>query len=261
VHIFVKRSVPWLRAFALALVASFVLAPSIAAWAAACGKANFSPKTYTVAEDDGQVLLTIVLVMDLPEDRTRSVSYQAQTGTAKSGSDFAPESGTLNFAPGGGSKTFDIGIVDNSTSEPIERFEVQLKPGPGSACVSLGPDATVTVVDDDPVPKPSPPRESDSPSAQPPSSSGGSSGSAGLNPATGGTSLADSLTPSPSPSQTSSAQAPPGAEAGDVAAPFSAGVGGRSTLAVAGIVLVALALGSAAAVFVRRRFLVTPPPS
>ncbi|MEX2555747.1 MAG: Calx-beta domain-containing protein [Actinomycetota bacterium] len=242
--------------FLAASVAALSLVPAGPAWA--CGKASFSPQSYTVGENDGSITLTIALVLNNPESRTRTIGYQTKTGTAKSGQDFFAKTGSVTFSPGDHSKTFTVNIKNDSTNEPTERFEVEVKPGPTNGCIEPGPDATVTIQDDDPKPKPSPTRDegSDPPPSDPePDPSTGSAPDPVV--AEPSVTASASPTPSPTPSTSASSTASPAVSA---SGSFGSG-GGLSAFALAGIALGAITIGSLAVAGVRRRFLVTQPPS
>ena len=244
--------------FLLTSVAALTLIPAIPAWA--CGAASFSPQNYTVGENDGHVTLTIALVRSNPsEQRTRTIGYQTKTGTAKSGSDFAATTGSVTFSPGDHTKSFTLTIKNDSTNEPTERFEVEVKPGPTNGCIEPGPDASVTIQDDDPKPKPSPTRDEGSdppPDSEPDPSTGSAPDPVDLETSDTGTTTP---TPTPSPTDAESSSSP---EPADASASGSFGDGeGLSGFALAGIAIGAITIGSFAVASVRRRFLVTQPPS
>jgi hypothetical protein len=245
--------------FLLASLGAFFLIPAVPAWA--CGKVNFAPQSYFVDENDGQVVLTIVLLRKYPESRTRTIGYQTKTGTAKSGTDFAPKSGSVTFSPEDTSKTIAIDIVDDSTKESAERFEVEAKPGASNNCVESGPDASVTIDDDEHIPKPTPSRDSedDPPPTSQPDATSGSAGP--FDPGVSDPSLPATETPTPTPSPTD-AESSPSPEPAGVSASGSFGEGGGlSAFALAGIAIGVIVIGSFAVAGVRRRFLATQTPS
>ncbi len=243
--------------FLLASLASFFILPAVPAWA--CGTASFSPGNYGVGENEGHVTLTLTLALNNPESRTRTIGYQTKTGTAKSGVDFAAETGSVTFSPGFHTKTFSISIKDDSTHEPAERFEVEVKPGPTNGCIEPGPDASVTIQDDDPKPKPSPTR--DEGSDPPPDSEPDPSTGAAPDPVVPESSDPGTPTPSTTPSPTD-VESSPSPEPADVAASGSFGDGGGlGAFALAGIAIGTIVIGSFAVAALRRRFLVTQTPS
>jgi hypothetical protein len=244
--------------FLLASLGAFFLIPAVPAWA--CGTVTFSPQNYAVGENDGHVTLTIALVLDNPESRSRTIPYNTKAGTAQAGGDFETKSGSVTFSPGDTAKTLAIDIVNDSTNESLERFEVVLKPGTSNQCIEAGSDALVTIQDDDPKPKPAPTRDEGS---DPPPSDSEPDPSTGSDPSqvVSDPSLPATETPTPTPSPTE-AESSPSPEPADVSASGSFGEGGGlSAFALAGIAIGAIAIGSFAVAGVRRRFLATQPPS
>ena len=60
-------------------------------------------------------------------DEVVSVSYSTEDGTAMAGSDYAPTSGRLRFEAGETVRTISVGVLDDDTVEPEERFTVRLR--------------------------------------------------------------------------------------------------------------------------------------
>jgi hypothetical protein len=77
------------------------------------GNAGTTNATYTVTLDQ---------VLPFPV----TVDYDANSGTATAGSDFAVTSGTLTFAPGDTSETFDVPINGDTTDETHEQFTASI---------------------------------------------------------------------------------------------------------------------------------------
>jgi hypothetical protein len=95
--------------------------------------------------------------------QTVTVQYEGQTGSsfpgATLGADFTLTAGTLSFAPGETKKTITVTIVNDTTAEADETFQVVLK-SPAPAGVTLvRATASVKIVDNDAggTPPPSPP--------------------------------------------------------------------------------------------------------
>lgn len=88
------------------------------------GIAQFSVSSITVIED--LPLLTVTVVRTGGSAGNLSVDYATANGTAIAGQDYTATSGTLNFANGETSKTFQIPILDDSTTELEETFTVGL---------------------------------------------------------------------------------------------------------------------------------------
>jgi Calx-beta domain/FG-GAP-like repeat len=77
-----------------------------------------------------------------------SVSYSSASGSAASGTDFAPVSGVLVWADGeAGAKTFNVPILSDAIIEPEEKFTVGLSAPTGGATLGAPSTHTVTIVD------------------------------------------------------------------------------------------------------------------
>ena len=250
------------------LCAGGVVVPAVPAFA--CQDAFFSPSSYTVDENDGAVVLTVRNPGGL--DRKRTVGYTTTAGTAKAGSDFVPESGTLAFSPTVQTHTIDIALINDGVNEGQQRFGVKLKAKDGSCIVELGPEAVVLIDDDDTKPEPTPTRDTDGDPPKPPSGgSGGSdgtsggSGSGGTTDGSGSSSSGDpsgdGLPPAPSLTPTDASPTAQATRTVYAAVPLRKG-GGLSGPAIFGLVLGLVFVGSVAVVAVRQhRAPSTPPPS
>lgn len=246
----------------VALCAAGVVVPALPAWA--CQEAYFSPASYAVSEKDGAVVVTVENPGTLP--RTRTVGYQTIAGTAKAGNDFVAESGTLSFSPTVATRTFDIALVNDAVNEGLQRFEVKLKTQDGSCIETLGPQAVVTIADDDPNATPSPVRDGSDPPKPPPDTpntdTGSDGGSTGSTDTEGSptTEPADAVAPTFSPSPTAGTPTP--VETRTVFAAIPTRGGGPSGLMIFGMVAGALVVGSVAAVLaVREKDPATQPQS
>jgi len=83
-----------------------------------------------------------------------SINYVSSDGTATSGSDYTPKSGTLNWDDGeSASKAFVIPITNDSLDEADETINLTLSNPGGGATVGSPSTAVLTIVDDDPAPK------------------------------------------------------------------------------------------------------------
>jgi hypothetical protein len=107
------------------------------------GTIAFSSATYSVDEDDGTVTLTVTRTGDTDP---ATVDYATAGGSATSGSDFTPDSGTLTFAAGQTSQSIILGILDDAATEGPETFTVTLS-NPSAATLGAPSEATVTVAD------------------------------------------------------------------------------------------------------------------
>ena len=76
-----------------------------------------------------------------------TVAFASAAGTATSGADFQPASGTLTFAPGTTVRTIPVAVVGDTLVEPDETFRVDLSAASGATL--LVNSGTGTIVDDD----------------------------------------------------------------------------------------------------------------
>ncbi|MEZ4713575.1 MAG: Calx-beta domain-containing protein [Caldilineaceae bacterium] len=102
--------------------------------------------TYAINENDGALAVNVLL--DKAADVVTTVQYATSNGTAANTSDYVAQSGALTFNPGETSKSLSIPIVDNSTAESTETFNLALS-NPVKAALGTPASATVTIIDDD----------------------------------------------------------------------------------------------------------------
>lgn len=91
---------------------------------AATGSLHFSISSFFVIEDVG--LATITVQRSGGRVGNLSVNFATGDGTAVAGQDYTSTSGTLNFANGETSKTFQVPITEDATTEPDETFTLSL---------------------------------------------------------------------------------------------------------------------------------------
>ena len=91
----------------------------------ASGNVQFSVGSIQVIEDIGA--LTVTVLRTGGTLGTLSVDYATENGTAIAGQDYTSASGTLTFNAGETSKTFQIPIAEDATTEPDENFRVELR--------------------------------------------------------------------------------------------------------------------------------------
>jgi TolB protein len=134
---------------------------------------TFSASYYRVSEGDKSVTITVVRSGDLGSEATveyqasngylfaRGCAYLAWVGTATPDSDYAWVRGTLRFAPGESSKTFQVAIIDDAQIEAREPETIFLSldfsasaPEQSSAC--FGSTSTIYIHDNDPDAAPTP---------------------------------------------------------------------------------------------------------
>ena len=111
------------------------------------GTVQFSPASYSVAENGGSV--TVNVTRSGGSSGAASVAYSTANGTATAGSDYTATSGTLTWAAGeSATRTIRIPIVNDSVAEPTEAFSVRLSNVSGASLGATSA-ATVTITDDD----------------------------------------------------------------------------------------------------------------
>lgn len=114
---------------------------------------QFSSATYPVGEGGG--IATITVTRTGAAGNAVSVNYAASNGSATGGAmcggavDYQNTSGTLNFAAGDLSKTFNIPICDDAVSEGDETVNLALSSPSMPAVLGANSAAVLTIVDDD----------------------------------------------------------------------------------------------------------------
>jgi Calx-beta domain len=107
----------------------------------AAGSVQFSVPTMWVIEDVG--VATITVLRTGGSSGALTVDYATTNGSAIAGLDYTAASGTLTFNAGETSKTIQIPITDDSTTESDEVFTVTLSNTPGLE--NLGAPSILTV--------------------------------------------------------------------------------------------------------------------
>lgn len=100
--------------------------------------------------DAGTVHATFTVTLSRALDQEVSMQYTTSGGSAISGQDFDPASGTLTFAPGETSKDVLVAVRGDAINEFDERFAVILS-GAINAEITEA-EALGTIIDDDPLP-------------------------------------------------------------------------------------------------------------
>ena len=109
--------------------------------AAADSVVSFAAAAYATSETEGRVRLT---VSRTEAAQPAAVDYATADGTATQRSDYAAAFGTLRFAAGEASKSFDVFVTRDALAEPAETFTVTLS-NPSGATLGAQPSAIVTV--------------------------------------------------------------------------------------------------------------------
>lgn len=107
----------------------------------------FGSASYAIGEDAGSATITVTRAGD-PVPAV-GVSYSTSDGTATAGSDYTSTGGTLHFACGKTSRTFDVPITDDPEIEGDETVNLSLGSPTGGASLGDPSTATLTVSDDD----------------------------------------------------------------------------------------------------------------
>jgi hypothetical protein len=111
---------------------------------------GFSSAIYEVEENVAGSSATITVTLTGETAITATVEYETGDGTADE-ADYGPISGTLTFAPNTITRTFDIPILNDALDELAETVVLTLT-HPSQADLLLD-SATLTIVDDDPLPE------------------------------------------------------------------------------------------------------------
>jgi hypothetical protein len=116
------------------------------------GTLQFSPAEYSIAEGRKTISITVTRIDGSYEKA--SVEYITKDGTAKAGEDYTQTTGTLEWDDGDDEpKTFVVKIIDNDEYENDETFGLVLE-NPEGAKLGDPNEAVVTILDDEPEPKP-----------------------------------------------------------------------------------------------------------
>jgi subtilisin-like proprotein convertase family protein len=110
------------------------------------GTVQFSSATYSVNENGGTATITVTRTGGTS---AFSVNYATSNGTATAGLDYTAASGTLNFADGETSKTFNVSIIDDTLAEPNETVNLALSGPTNGATIGTPGTAVLTIVDND----------------------------------------------------------------------------------------------------------------
>ena len=97
-------------------------------------------------EGAGKVTFTVTLAPVSGKEVT--VKYATADGTAEAGRDYTAKSGSLTFRPGETSKTTEVRVTNDATSEPEEETFTLVLSDPQNA-TGDGASGTATIVDDD----------------------------------------------------------------------------------------------------------------
>jgi len=151
--------------FSINEITNFVNANSSCLSQAQAKTIQFNASAYSVGEGGGFVQITVMRSGDTSaaatvdyrttDTDTFTVNCAAIQGTAFARCDFATVVGTLNFAAGETSRTFNVPIINDSYAEGNETFGVVLS-NPTGGTLGSPSTATVTITDNETVNGPNP---------------------------------------------------------------------------------------------------------
>ncbi|WP_078120005.1 Calx-beta domain-containing protein [Thiosocius teredinicola] len=93
--------------------------------------------------------VAVPITLSRPPQQAITLSYSTSAGTATSGVDYEPVSGTVTFGPGQTYAAALIPIIGDSIDEPSETFTLTVIPTAAIASGTAGATGTVTIVDGD----------------------------------------------------------------------------------------------------------------
>ncbi|CAB1059315.1 Vibriolysin, extracellular zinc protease (EC @ Pseudolysin, extracellular zinc protease (EC [Olavius sp. associated proteobacterium Delta 1] len=111
------------------------------------GMLRFNSSTYTANEDGGSV--DIVVTRFPSSVGTLTVDYATSDGTASSGADYTPSSGTLTFDAGATEKIITVQILDDTLAEESETVILTLSNPGGGGTLGNPNTATLSITDDE----------------------------------------------------------------------------------------------------------------
>ena len=108
---------------------------------------QFKAADFTAGEGSGDA--TIQVTLNHPSTESITVDYATGSGTATPVSDYTPQTGTLTFASGVISQTFQVPIIQDSLDEADETVPLTLSNVSLNASLGTPYTATLTILDDD----------------------------------------------------------------------------------------------------------------
>lgn len=111
----------------------------------ASGSLGLAASVTSVNESAGRATVTVTRAA--PSDGVAQVDYATSDGTATAGADYTATGGTLSFAPGATSASFDIPVAADGVDEGVESLDVALSKPVGAF---LGRSSAVVTIDDPP---------------------------------------------------------------------------------------------------------------
>ena len=114
------------------------------------GTLQFSTAAYTVGENG--IAATINVTRTGGDDGAVSVNYATSNGTAAAGAEYTAASGTLNFADGDTSESFQVFVADDALDETDKTVNLSLSVPGGGATLGAQSTAVLTINDDEATP-------------------------------------------------------------------------------------------------------------
>jgi CSLREA domain-containing protein len=111
------------------------------------GAFRFSGSSYSVNEGTSSGTITVLRTGGSAGAVT--VNYATRNGTATAGADYTAASGTLSFAEGETSKTFNVAIIDDAAVEGNEFLNLELSNPTGGATLGSPASAFLNILDND----------------------------------------------------------------------------------------------------------------
>lgn len=118
-----------------------------AVYAEAKTAVQFSHSSFSASENSGRAVVTVTRTGDLAA--TCSVDYETSDGTADHRADYTISVGTIRFAPGEASKTFEVLLTNDSFVEGGETIKITLSNPTAGIPLGSASSATLTILDDD----------------------------------------------------------------------------------------------------------------
>lgn len=111
------------------------------------GTFQFATASITAGEPAGSA--TVTVTRSGGTTGAASVSYEAEAGTATAGLDFTAVAGTLNFASGQASASFQVPILNDAFAEGNETVLLSLSSPTAGTSLGNPAEAVLTIVDDE----------------------------------------------------------------------------------------------------------------
>jgi hypothetical protein len=114
------------------------------------GALQFSSATFAKAEDGGNAVITVTRTGGSAGEAR--VNYATSNGSATAGQDYTSASGTLIFANGITTQTFNVAITNDAVDEPDETVNLTLTNAAGTGSLGTPAAAVLTINDNEPTP-------------------------------------------------------------------------------------------------------------